>query len=116
MRSSRTRNRSRKSWALGVVLVALTATASLADTVIWSGMSLDSQRILESTVDVTLSSSDSTSFCGFVVVRAVVDGTQIQSVVPVSAGPGQTVIVSAGFPGKVQSVLSVQVTDALDLL
>ena len=112
MRSSRARNHSRKSWTLGVLLVVLTATVALADVAIWSGMSLDSHRILGNTVGVTLSNSGSTSFCGSVVVRAVVGGRPIQSVVPILAEPGQTVVVAANFPGEVRSVRSVQVTDA----
>ena len=111
MRSSRARNHSRKSWTLGVLLVVLTATVALADVAIWSGMSLDSHRILGNTVGVTLSNSGSTSFCGFVVVRAVVNGTPISSVAPLLAKPGQTVVVTANFPGEVQSVTSVQMTD-----
>jgi hypothetical protein len=102
------------SWTIGVLLVALTATVVLADPMIWSGMTLDAYHVLGNTVGLTLTNSGSTAFGGYVVVRAVVNNTPVWSVAPLSARPGQTVSAAVSFPGNVQSVTSVQVTDDLN--
>lgn len=96
------------AWA-GILLVAVAVTASTADTPIWS---VRGCSVSGNTVGATLTNVGHQVFSGFVQVQAVIDDTPIWSSAPVSAKPGQSVLVPVPFPGKVQSVLSVGVTDS----
>lgn len=93
---------------VAVLFVALAVTAVTADTAIWSSRVLSTS---ENTVATTFTNVSKQPFSGWVQVQAVVGDAPIWSCASVSAKPGQTVTVPVNFPGKVQSVLSVGISD-----
>ena len=86
-----------------VLVVAAAASVSLADTAVWSATPATVQS-WPTAVDVAVSYAGRNPATGTVTVQAVVDGVVITSYVPVSMFSGQTLVITVGFSGTVQSV------------
>lgn len=108
MRSTFAIHRRSTTWA-AVLLMALAVSAAPADTPIWS---YGGCRVSGNTVAATFTNVSNHDVSGWVRVQAVVYDTPIWSSAFVFAKAGETVTVPVSFPGKVDSVMAVAISDS----
>ncbi len=92
-----------------LVLAATIPSIAFADGTLWSASPTGAQT-QPNVVQVAVTYQGRSPAVGTVTVQAVVNGAVVTSYVPVSLLSGQTVVITVGFCGAVQSLKSVSAT------